>query len=152
MSISQVLFCMSMNPEKCEVNRNTRKNEAVRHPVILTKQTWSIKDSLLIWPKREPFLSETTGEIPSKQDGSILPTQITNENKTNTSFFGTCPFSHVITGLSLRAGGQVFPPASMNVASGYFYWKIKPKEIPSCLIPHLLVVFTWQLEILVTTL
>ena len=30
--------------------------------------------------------------------------------------------------------------------------KIEPKEIPSCLIPRLLVVFTWQLEILVTTL
>ena len=30
--------------------------------------------------------------------------------------------------------------------------KIEPKETPSCLIPCLLVVFTWQLEILVTTL
>ena len=30
--------------------------------------------------------------------------------------------------------------------------KIKPKEIPTCLIPHLLDVFTRQLEILVTTL
>ena len=30
--------------------------------------------------------------------------------------------------------------------------KIEPKEIPSCLIPRLLVVFTRQLEILVTTL
>ena len=30
--------------------------------------------------------------------------------------------------------------------------KIEPKEIPSCLIPRLLVVFTQQLEILVTTL
>ena len=30
--------------------------------------------------------------------------------------------------------------------------KIKPKEILSCLIPCLLVVFPWQLEILVTTL
>ena len=30
--------------------------------------------------------------------------------------------------------------------------KIEPKEVPSCLIPHLLVVFTQQLEILVTTL
>ena len=30
--------------------------------------------------------------------------------------------------------------------------KIEPKEIPSCLIPHLLVVFTRQLEILVTSL
>ena len=30
--------------------------------------------------------------------------------------------------------------------------KTEPKEIPSCLIPHLLVVFTRQLEILETTL
>ena len=30
--------------------------------------------------------------------------------------------------------------------------KIEPKEIPSCLIPRLVVVFTRQLEILVTTL
>ena len=30
--------------------------------------------------------------------------------------------------------------------------KIEPKELPSCLIPRLLVVFTQQLEILVTTL
>ena len=30
--------------------------------------------------------------------------------------------------------------------------KIEPKEIPSCLIPLLLVVFTWQLEILVKSL
>ena len=30
--------------------------------------------------------------------------------------------------------------------------KIEPEETPSCLISHLLVIFTWQLEILVTTL
>ena len=30
--------------------------------------------------------------------------------------------------------------------------KVEPKEIPRCLIPRLLVVFTWQLEILVATL
>ena len=29
---------------------------------------------------------------------------------------------------------------------------IEPKEIPRCFVPRLLVVFTWQLEILVTTL
>ena len=28
--------------------------------------------------------------------------------------------------------------------------KIEPKEIPTCLIHHLLVVFTWQLEISMT--
>ena len=44
----------------------------------------------------------------------------------------------------------------MNVASGYFHWKIEKKieqiEFADCLIPSLLVVFTRQLEILVTTL
>ena len=45
----------------------------------------------------------------------------------------------------------------MNVAPGYFHMEIEeeknePKEIPSCLIPRLLVVFTRQLEILETAL
>ena len=40
----------------------------------------------------------------------------------------------------------------MNVVLGYFHRKIEPKVIPSCLIPCLLVVFTPQLEILVTFL
>ena len=30
--------------------------------------------------------------------------------------------------------------------------KTEPKEIPSCLIPCLIVAFTWKLEILVTSL
>ena len=60
--------------------------------------------------------------------------------------------------MSLRAGDRGFLPATMNVVPGYFHWKIQcrrkiePKEIPSSSIPHLLVVFTWQLEILVTAL
>ena len=61
-------------------------------------------------------------------------------------------FTSYGAGLSLRAGGQGFSPATKRVAPGYFYWKIEPKEIPSRLIPRLLVVFTRQLEILVTTL
>ena len=52
--------------------------------------------------------------------------------------------------------GWGFPPADMNVALGYFHQKIEKKiepiEFANCLIPCLLVVFTWQLEILVTTL
>ena len=60
-------------------------------------------------------------------------------------------------GLSLRDGGCGFPLATINVAPGYFRKKNKRrnialKEIPSCLIPCLLVVFTQQLEILVTSL
>ena len=30
-------------------------------------------------------------------------------------------------GLSLRAGGQGFSPATKRVAPGYFYWKIEEK-------------------------
>ena len=60
----------------------------------------------------------------------------------------------ILSGLSLRAGGLGFPAATMNVTPCYFHWKIEekkgPKEILSCLIPHLLVIFTWELEILVT--
>ena len=36
------------------------------------------------------------------------------------------------------------------IAPSYFYWKaekkIEPKQIPNCLIPRLLVVFTRQIE------
>ena len=39
-----------------------------------------------------------------------------------------------------------------GISPGYFWRKIEPKEIPSCLIPRLLVIFTQQLEILVTNL
>ena len=52
----------------------------------------------------------------------------------------------------IKSRGLGFPPATMNVPPGYFHRKIEPKEIPSCLIPHILVVFTQQLEILVTAL
>ena len=33
-----------------------------------------------------------------------------------------------LTGLSLRARSQGFPPATMNVAPGYFHSKIEEKE------------------------
>ena len=33
----------------------------------------------------------------------------------------------LISGLSLRARSQGFSPADMNVAPGYFYWKIDEK-------------------------
>ena len=52
----------------------------------------------------------------------------------------------------IKSRGLGFPLATMNVAPGYFHRKIEPKEIPSCLIPHILVVFTQQLEILETAL
>ena len=33
----------------------------------------------------------------------------------------------VCAGLSLRAGGRGFSPATKRVAPGYFYWKIEEK-------------------------
>ena len=33
----------------------------------------------------------------------------------------------IISGLSLRAGGRGFSPATKRVAPGYFYWKIEEK-------------------------
>jgi len=58
----------------------------------------------------------------------------------------------VTTGLSLTGGGWGFLLTTMNMALGYFHRKMEPKEIPSCFISCLLVVFTRQLEILVTSL
>ena len=55
------------------------------------------------------------------------------------------------SGLSVRGRGQGLSPAAMNVSPGYFHSKIEEK-FPSCFIPCLLVVFTQQLEILVTAL
>ena len=56
------------------------------------------------------------------------------------------------SGLSLRTEGLGFPLATTNVGASYFHRKIEPKENPGCLIPFLIVVFTQQLEFLVTAL
>ena len=60
------------------------------------------------------------------------------------------------TRLSLRARGRRFSPATKRSGPQLLLWenrrKVEPKEIPSGLIPRLLVVFMGQLEILVTTL
>ena len=60
------------------------------------------------------------------------------------------------TWLSLRAGGQGFPPTNKKVSPQLLSWEnrreMEPKEISSCLIPHLFVVSTQQLEILATAL
>ena len=66
-----------------------------------------------------------------------------------------CIFSDNCSGLSLRGGTRGFPWLLRTWPPATFIGKqkkIEPKEIPSCLISHLLVVFTQQLEILVTAL
>ena len=60
-----------------------------------------------------------------------------------------------IAGLSVRGGAGDFPSyyeCGLRQLSWENIRKIEPKEICSCFIPHLLVVFTGQLEILVTPL
>ena len=64
-------------------------------------------------------------------------------------------FRQYIAGISLRARGRGFSPATMSMSTGFLYRKqrkIKPKEHPSCTIPLLLIAFPWQLEMLVTAL
>ena len=85
-----------------------------------------------------------------------LKVLITLEQVNTTEWPKKIIFISKTVGMSLRAGGRGFSLATKRVASGYFYWKVEekiaPKEIPSGLIPLLLVVLTRQLEILVTTL
>ena len=66
------------------------------------------------------------------------------------------PLIHTHSGLSLRDRGWGFALATKNAAPGYFHSKMEEKwnqkKSLVGLIPRLLVVFTWQLEILVTVL
>ena len=69
--------------------------------------------------------------------------------------YGSLRPLNVIGRAVITGWGQGFPPASMHITPSYFHRKTEDKykkEIPSCLIPHLLVVFTRQVEILVKTL
>ena len=46
----------------------------------------------------------------------------------STHFYVLCHhFILSYAGLSLRAGGRGFSPATKRVAPGYFYWKIEEK-------------------------
>ena len=47
------------------------------------------------------------------------------------------------SGLPLRDGGRGFPPATMSMFPAYLP-KIKPKELPYCSIPRVLIAYTLQ--------
>ena len=66
---------------------------------------------------------------PKKFNTGTVEKQAPEENQTG-KFFLDLPvvyihLSHTDPGLSLRAGGRGFPPATMNVVPGYFHWKIE---------------------------
>ena len=57
---------------------NSQKKERGQYPAILTKQTWSIKDSLYgFWGN---FACGIQRVVPSVQDGSILPARVANHS------------------------------------------------------------------------
>ena len=61
------------------------------YPAILTEQAWSIRD-ILYGHKENVFLLDVghTREIPRRQDGSILPARVANQNVGITS---SCPLA-----------------------------------------------------------
>ena len=68
------------------------------------------------------------------RSGIICGTVLHSKLPPTISFAIACTFSDnlcrnscIFTGLQLRAGGRGFPPATMSVAPGYSYWKIKEK-------------------------
>ena len=54
------------------------KKEQGQYPAILTEQTWSIKD--LLYGFRKNFSCRIQRVVLSRQDGSILPAQVTNQS------------------------------------------------------------------------
>ena len=74
-----------------------------------------------------------------------------------------CVFKYVYCERNVSGGQAVTKSRGPGISPGYYECgprllllenriKIGPKDIPSCLIPYLLVVFTQQHRILVTTL
>ena len=59
-----------------EVHKLTEKKERGQYPAISTEQAWSIKDSL--YGLRGRLFCRTQRVISSRQDSSILPTQVAN--------------------------------------------------------------------------
>ena len=54
------------------------KKEQGQYPVILTEQTWSIKD--LLYGFWENFACGIQRVVPSRQDGSIVPARVVNHS------------------------------------------------------------------------
>ena len=69
-------FFVFMDRDEVEVHKLAKK-ERGQYPVILTKQTWSIKDLLLIWLLVH-FTHWIQRVVTSRQDGSILPARVAN--------------------------------------------------------------------------
>ena len=72
--LAKFFFCVFMDRDEVELHKLTKKGG--QYPVILTEQTWSIKD--LLYGFRGNFSCGIQRMVPSGQDGSILPPRVAN--------------------------------------------------------------------------
>ena len=56
-----------------------RKNGSTRLIFSHLDRTSLVNERFILWPKRELFLAGPTREIPSGQDGLILPARVANQ-------------------------------------------------------------------------
>ena len=66
-----------MDRDEVEVHKLAKK-ERGQYPVILTEQTWSIKD--LLYGFLGNFACGIQRVVPNGQDGSILPARVANHS------------------------------------------------------------------------
>ena len=78
-----------MDQDEVEVHKLAKK-ERGQYPVILTEQTWSIKD--LLHGLSGNFACRIQRVVPSGQDGSILPAQVANHS---VRFGSACPLAEL---------------------------------------------------------
>ena len=83
--LAKFFFCVFMDRDKVEVHKLAKK-ERGQYPVILTEQTWSIKD--LLYGFRGNFACEMKRVVLSVQDGFILPARVANHSA---RFGSSCP-------------------------------------------------------------
>ena len=82
-------FCVFMDRDEVKVHKRAKK-EPGQYPVILTEQTWSIKD--LLYGFRGNFACGIQRVVPSRQDGSILPARVANHSA---RFDSSCPLAEI---------------------------------------------------------
>ena len=78
-----------MDRDGVEVHKHAKK-ERGQYQAILTEQAWSIKDLLYgFWGN---FSCGKRREVPSGQDGSILPARVANHSA---GFESSCPLAEL---------------------------------------------------------
>ena len=85
--LAKFVFCVFMDRDEVEVHKLAKKGRG-QYPVILTEQTWSIKDLLYgFWWNLARGIHWV---VPSGQDGSILPARVANHSA---RFGSSCPLA-----------------------------------------------------------